>query len=176
MLMVIGALGAVLVAGAAAFFLMNSGGTSDDAPFVAQPRSSSTAAAAKPKPSPTAKVVIRTASVSVTSRDPFKPLFPTASAAPAATTPSSASPAPKPTATSGTGATGGAVTLSVSDIDPVAQTAVVAVDGKKYATPVNKIFGKYFTMYSVFNSTCVGILYGDQSIPVCTSKAQRVSP
>ncbi len=175
-LMVLGAVGAVLVAGAGAFFLMNSGGSSEEAPFVAQPRSSASAPAPKPTPAPTAKVVIRTANVSVTSRDPFKPLFPSPTATPTATPSAAPSSAPAPVATTPSGPTGGSVTLGVTGIDVVAQTAVVTVDGKKYATPVNKVFAKYFTMYSVFNSTCVGILYGDQSIPVCTTKPQRVSP
>ena len=52
----------------------------------------------------------------------------------------------------------------------------MTVDKKKYATGVGKTFGQYFTVYSVFNDQCVGILYGDQSIPVCVSKPQTVSP
>jgi hypothetical protein len=30
-------------------------------------------------------------------------------------------------------------------------------------------------MYSVFNTECVGVLYGDQSVPVCEGKPQTVT-
>ena len=61
-------------------------------------------------------------------------------------------------------------------IDTVAQTATISVDGKKYATTVGTPFGQYYMMYSVFNDTCVGVLAGDSSIAVCTTKPVTVTP
>ena len=61
-------------------------------------------------------------------------------------------------------------------IDPTAQTAVVSVDGKKYAAAVGKVFGKNYMVYSVFNAQCVGVLYGDQSVPVCTTAPATITP
>jgi len=66
--------------------------------------------------------------------------------------------------------------LTVGSIDLVAQTAVVRVDSKSYTVGIGVPFAQYFTLYSVFNSNCVGVLFGDQSIPVCTTVPQTVSP
>jgi hypothetical protein len=68
------------------------------------------------------------------------------------------------------------VTLTVSKIDATAQTATVSVDGKAYATTVGKVFAKNYMVYSVFNAKCVGVLYGDQSIPVCTTAPATITP
>ena len=125
----------------------------------------------------------RPAAASVTGRDPFKPLFaadldrrgrggrPAAGGSSGGVRGGSAAapvPAPVPAAPT--------VTLSVSKVDQAAQTATVSVDGKKYATSVNAPFGKYYTVYSIFNDSCVGVLYGDQSVAVCTSKPMTVTP
>jgi hypothetical protein len=128
-------------------------------------------------------VVIRPAGLTVTSRDPFKALFPPAtvttgtSASGSGTTTGTTSGSTGTTTPTTTGSgTTKTVTLAVSTIDPVAGTATVTVDKKPYAVAVGKTFGQYFTVYSVFNEQCVGILYGDQSIPVCIAKPQNVSP
>jgi hypothetical protein len=171
------------VVGAGAFFLLNSGGSSDPLP-VAVPQASAPAAApsAAPSTAPSAKPAARPAAASVTGRDPFKPLFVSVStgegvaAAPASGSSSgggggsAATPVPAPAPAAPT------VTLSVSKVDMAGQSATVAVDGKKYATTVNVPFGKYYTVYAIFNDSCVGVLYGDQSVAVCTSKPMSVSP
>ena len=142
-------------------------------------------ASAAPSTAPTAKPVARPAAASVTGRDPFKPLFAVIS------TGDGAAPGPAAGGSSGGSSGGGGsaaapvpapvpaaptVTLSVSKIDQAGQTATVAVDGKKYATSVNAPFGKYYTVYAIFNDSCVGVLYGDQSVAVCTSKPMTVTP
>jgi hypothetical protein len=68
------------------------------------------------------------------------------------------------------------VTLAVSKINTAKQTATITVDGKPYAATVGAVFGTNFVMYSVFNTQCVGILFGDQSVPVCTNAPQTVTP
>ena len=67
------------------------------------------------------------------------------------------------------------LTLAVSGINLAKQTATITVDGVKYATSVGKVFDKTFVMYSVFNSSCVGLLYGDQNVAVCTANPVAVS-
>jgi hypothetical protein len=176
MLLAVGGVGAALIVGAGAFFLLNSGGT-DPAPTAAGIPSRTSAASAAPSPSasPSAKpAVIRPASVSVSARDPFKPLFAAAKASTAPTSAPSTAPtsAPTPVPTPVTPS----VTLAVSKINTVKQTATVTVDGKAYATTIGAVFGKNFVMYSVFNAQCIGVLFGDQSVPVCTNSPQTVSP
>jgi hypothetical protein len=185
-LLALGGIGAALVVGAGAFFLLNSGGSTEPLP-VAVPQASAPAAApsAAPSTAASAKPVARPAAASVTGRDPFKPLFPAVSTgegvvvAPAGGSSgggssssggSGAAPVPAPAPAAPT------VTLSVSKVDMAGQSATVAVDGKKYATSVNVPFGKYYTVYAIFNDSCVGVLYGDQSVAVCTSKPMTVSP
>ncbi len=181
MLMVLGGVGAALVVGAGAYFLLNSGGSAPDTTASPGQSVTGTAPAAVPAAKPATKpVVIRPATVSVSSRDPFKPLISvatvgtTSGAAGSPTTPSTA-PVPVAPVTPVTPVTP-TVTLSVSKIDPTLQTATVTVDGKAYATRVGVVFAKTFQLYSVFNAQCVGILFGDQSVPVCISRPQTVSP
>ena len=69
-----------------------------------------------------------------------------------------------------------AVTLAVSKINATTQTATVTVDGKAYAVGIGALFAKNFVLYSVFNTQCVGVLFGDQSVPVCVNSPQTVSP
>jgi hypothetical protein len=179
-LLALGGVLAAAVVGGGAYFLLNSGGSSDPTPVAAgvTAKPSAPAPAASPSPSPTKPAVIRPASASVTSRDPFKPLY--AAAKPGTVTGGSGStPAPSASATPITPATQPTtptVTLAVSKIDTKAQTATVSVDGKPYAVSLNTLFAKNFVMYSVFNAQCVGILFGDQSVPVCTNLPQSVSP
>ncbi len=179
-LLALGGIGAALVVGAGAFFLLGSGSAEPGPVAVSVPVGSSAAPRPAASTAPTAKPVVRPAAASVTGRDPFKALFVAAPATDSGST--------SPTGGS-TGTTGAVpvpapaavpvvktVTLSVSKVDPVAQTVTVSVDSKKYATAVNTTFGTYYTVYSVFNDSCVGILYGDQSVAVCTNKPVSVSP
>jgi hypothetical protein len=186
-LLALGGIGAALVVGAGAFFLLNSGGSSPEAiPVPVQPQASAPAAAPSASPSATAKPVARPAAASVTGRDPFKPLFASSVGGSGVTVTAgggggggggngggggaTAAPVPAPAPAAPT------VTLSVSKIDEATQSATVAVDGKKYPTTVNAPFGKYYTVYAIFNDSCVGVLYGDQSVAVCTSKPMTVTP
>jgi hypothetical protein len=184
-LLLIGGIGAAVLAAGGAYFFLNSG-SGDEAPAASAPRTTQSAPAAKPTPTPTptptTKVVVRTANVAVTSRDPFKPLFPSAKAAPAASqAPSNPStpaapvvtPAPAP---SSTGVPGTKITVGVAAINTINQAAQMVVNGKKYVTRINTPFAQYFTVYSIFNAQCVGVLFGDQSVPVCIGKPQTVTP
>jgi len=177
MLLAVGGVGAALIVGAGAFFLLNSGGGTDPAPTAAGIPSRTSVASVAPSPSASASAkpaVIRPASVSVSARDPFKALFAPAKASTAptaapSTAPSSA-PAPVPTPVTPS------VTIAVSKINTAKQTATVTVDGKPYAATIGAVFAKNFVMYSVFNTQCIGVLFGDQSVPVCTNSPQTVSP
>ena len=171
-LMALSAVAAVLVAGGAAFFLL-SGSGGEEEQVVAAPRPASTAPA--PVASPTPSIVVKAAQVSVTGRDPFRPLFstpkPVSSPAPDAGASAAPQPSSSPTQTSAP-----AVAIGVTKVDPLGQTATVTVDGKAYKTELNKVFAKYFVVYSVFNAECVGVLYGDQSVPVCKGRVTTISP
>jgi hypothetical protein len=109
-------------------------------------------------------------------RDPFAMLFPpTASAstttASTTTTQNQTSSTPVTPVTPVTAK----LTVAVSGVNVTKQTATITVDGVKYATSVGKVFDKTFVMYSVFNSTCVGLLYGDQNVAVCSANPVAVS-
>ena len=68
------------------------------------------------------------------------------------------------------------MTLAVSAIDLKNQKATVSVDGKAYPVGVGTVFGSNYMMYSVFNAQCVGLLYGDQSVAVCTGRPVSITP
>ena len=114
---------------------------------------------------------------SVTTHDPFKPLFAVAVLGTTTTPVTTATTPPAPTAAPVTPAKPiVAVTLAVSKINATTQTATVTVDGKAYAVGIGALFAKNFVLYSVFNTQCVGVLFGDQSVPVCVNSPQTVSP
>ncbi|MEO8775251.1 MAG: hypothetical protein ABI468_02915 [Candidatus Nanopelagicales bacterium] len=172
-----GVVGALVLAGGA-FLLLNGSSSSGDTGTVAG------AGLIAKQPStaePAAPVVVQPATVSVSTRDPFAVLYtapvaaasPAAPAAPAAGTTGGTT----PTAPVVTTPTTPPVTLAVTSINTGAQVATISVNGKKYAnTKVGATFGTYYTLYSVFNPQCVGLLYGDQNVPVCLSKPATVTP
>ena len=175
-LMALGGVVGALVLGGGVFLLMNSSSSQETVSGVipgARPSS-----AAKPAVSTAPKpVVVKSTTVKVSSRDPFKSvvIVPVVAAAPAvAPTPATTGPVTSPTAP--TTPTTPSVSLSVTAVDPVAETAALTVNGKKYTVSVGQDFGKYFTLYGVFNASCAGVLYGDQSVPVCVGKTQSVNP
>ncbi|MDA8437222.1 MAG: hypothetical protein M0Z98_14700 [Actinomycetales bacterium] len=165
-----GAVGALAIGAGAFVLLTGSGGGGDSA---AAPVPQAVASAPAPAPSASQRTTTTIKTVSVTARDPFAVLFPapapTPAAAPAA--PAVSTPLQGPTA-----APVVKTTLSVAAVNPTKQTATVSVDGVKYAATVGKVFAKTFLLYSVFNAQCVGVLFGDQSVPVCTNAPQTVSP
>jgi hypothetical protein len=176
----------ILAAGAAAaiglgaglYFMFGTGG-SDDAEFRLVPPVSSPQAVV-----PSTKPVVTAPAPKVGTRDPFKVLKPGAAPAPVAvadTTTSASSTSGNTTAAvagpiaSPSAAPASSVTLSVTSINLATQTAVIDVDGKKYATAAGKTFASTFTLYSVFNAQCVGVLYGSASTPVCLANPVTVS-
>jgi hypothetical protein len=192
-LLIFGGMAAIIGLGAGLYFMFGMGsGSTDDSQFrlntpVASAKPSSMATPEAGKPSAAASA----SAAKIGSRDPFKVLKPAAVAAQVAGVDTSASsgstssttgdvsttttpaagpataPSPEPAST---------VTLAVSAVDPIAQTVVVDVDGKKYATGVGKTFAQGFSVYSVFNTQCVGILYGSKSTPVCMATPVTVTP
>ena len=175
----IAVLGGVCVAvifGVGGYLLLNPGSSAGDDQYRLAPPTTAPSAVAVPA-KPDKPVVVRPATVQ--GRDPLKPLFDSGSSGTATSTGTSSG----TTSGTATGASAGSasssaasMTLAVSAIDVTAQTASISVDGKKYVAAVGKPFGQYFTVYSVFNDQCVGVLYGDQSIPVCTTQSQSVTP
>jgi hypothetical protein len=164
--------GAVLVAGAGAFFLLSSGGGDEvEAPIVAPPKASAPAdPGAQPSSAAKPTVVVKPAAVAAD-----KPSTTTGSTDPT-TSGTGATPAPSASSTTGTPSTTTSVTLGVSGIKPATQSATISVDGKKYAAVVGETFGKYYVLYSVFNAKCVGVLMGDQSVAVCSTAPVTVTP
>ena len=192
-LVIFGGAAAIIGLGAGLYFMFGmGGGSTDDSQF----RLNTPVATAKPSANATPNAVTPSAPAAsspakVGSRDPFKPLKAGVVEAPAAVAdvpgtatgtssgagaaPNAAPPAAAPVATP-SAAPASTVTLAVSAVDPVGQTVVVDVDGKKYATGVGKSFAQGFSVYSVFNAKCVGILYGSKSTPVCMSAPVTVTP
>lgn len=176
-LIVVGAVVAALVVVAGAWLLMSSGSSDDAADDAIVPQ----AVAGAPNAAPTAApspAVVKPASLTVSKRDPFAPLFPTPVSTPAASQPAAPggggeTAAPNPSATPVVPV----ATLNVRSIDTKKQSATVSVNGTKYSgLSVGDSFGGHYTLYSVFNSQCVGVLYGDQSVPVCLNKPVSVTP
>jgi len=188
-----GGVAALIGLGAGLYFMFGmGGGSSDDEQF----RLTTPAATAKPSAAAAPNAVKPSASAApsaakIGSRDPFKALKPGAVETPAVaadgtgtttgtntTTGAVSNPAPPAAApvTTPSAVPASTVTLAVSAVDPVAQTVVVDVDGKKYATGIGKTFADGFSVYSVFNSQCVGILYGSKSTPVCMATPVSVTP
>jgi hypothetical protein len=173
-LIVVGAVVAALVVVAGLWLLMSSGASDDSGDDAVVPQ----AAAGAPNAAPTAApspAVVKPASLTVSKRDPFAPLYPTPVSTPAASETAAsgggetAAPSPSPVVP--------AVTLEVRNIDANKDVATVSVDGKKYAgLHEGDSFGGHYTLYSVFNAQCVGVLYGDQSVPVCLNKPVSVTP
>jgi hypothetical protein len=186
LLLVVGGIVVALVVLAGAFFLMFSGGSPEDEAAglvvvpVAPADAGAVAAPAAPKP------VIQPAKTNVSSRDPFTPLFPpkeestTANGSQTTTDPNAADPnaaAPTVPNTTEPTTTVTPVELAVSKIDTKKGVASLSVDGTKYANQkVGDSFGTYYTLYSIFNSQCVGVLFGDVSQPVCLGKPASVTP
>jgi hypothetical protein len=174
LLLAAGGVVAALVVGAGAFFLLSGGGGDQPA---AAPAKGNPAAAASPSasasPSAKAKPATTIKTVTVAARDPFAVLFPpTPSPAATTTTTNTTGNAPSGTTPAPVSAK---LTLGVSAINVGKQTATITVDGVKYATSVGKVFAKTFVMYSVFNTSCVGLLYGDQNVAVCSTTPVSVS-
>lgn len=171
LLLAVGGTVAAVALGAVAFVLLTSGG--GDEPTAA-PAKGKPAASASPsaKPSPSAtKPATTIKTVTVAARDPFAILFPPTPSAASTTTTTTQN----PTSTTPVTPVTPKITLGVSGINVAKQTATITVDGVKYATSVGKVFHKTFVMYSVFNSSCVGLLYGDQNVAVCSANPVAVS-
>jgi hypothetical protein len=173
LLLAVGGVVAALVVGAGAFVMLTSGGGDEPvaAPAKGKPAASATPSAT-PSPSASAKPATKIKTVTVAARDPFAVLFPP-TPAPAATT-TTTNTTQNQTSTPVTPVSA-KITLGVSAISVGKQTATITVDGVKYATSVGKVFAKTFVMYSVFNSSCVGLLYGDQNVAVCSANPVAVS-
>lgn len=185
-LLAVGGVVAALVVGGGAFFLLTGGGSGGtDEAWAPTVTPKSAAPSAKPSAAG-GTTVVKVKPVAVVGHDPFAPLFAPVSADQGSTSGTSVTTTSGSTTTTSGGTTGtttgtgtttaASVTLSVAGIDTAAQTATISVDGKKYATTVGTPFGQYYMMYSVFNDTCVGVLAGDTSIAVCTTKPVTVTP
>lgn len=170
LLAVAGVVGA-LVVGAGAFFMLTSGAPEEDFTIpIAKPSAS---APAEPSASASPGATTTVKKTNVTSRDPFAVLFPTPKAEPSAqqsgsTTDGTATQAPNQSQTT-------TYTVAVTDIKPAKGQATVVVNGKSYATVVGEKFAPYFTLYAVFNAECVGVLFGDQNVPVCLTVPATVT-
>lgn len=172
LLAVAGVVGA-LVVGAGAFFMLTSGAPEEDFTIpIAKPSASASASAA---PSASAGTSTTVKKANVTSRDPFAVLFPepkpeptAAASAPASTTDGTATQPPNQSQTT-------TYTVAVSDIKPAKGQATLVVDGKSYTAMVGEKFAPYFTLYAVFNTECVGVLFGDQNVPVCLTAPATVT-
>lgn len=174
-----GVVGALVLAGGAFLLLNGSSSSSDDAGTVAGGQANANQPATVKPP---AAVVVKPATVNISARDPFAPVYtaPVVAQSPAAnpSTPSTPAAPSTPNAPVVTTPTTPPVTLAVLSINTNGGgSATITVNGKKYSnTKVGATFGTYYTLYSVFNPQCVGLLYGDQNVPVCLSRPATVTP
>ena len=161
--------------GAALYFMLGVGSGGDDAQFRLAPTVTTPNAQA-----PSTAPVVPVTPTKIGSRDPFKALKPGAVAAPIAaadtTSATSSGNAGSASSVGSAPAPASSVTVSVTSINPTAQTAVIDIDGKKYATGVGKVFAQKYSVYSVFNAQCVGLLYGSSSTPVCIATPVTITP
>lgn len=103
----------------------------------------------------------------VIGRDPFAglPASGTAAAAAAASTTSGGTTASTTTP---------AHTLVLVAVSAPTQSAVFTVDGKKVTAKTGTTFAPNFRLYSLFGTTCAGVLYGDQNIAICQGDVKKV--
>lgn len=184
-LLAVGGVVAAVAVGAGAFFFLNQAPADDVA--APTPRKPAATAPAEPEPSasPTKKGTVKV--VTVTAHDPFVALFPedskpadgstsgdgttTTDGTTGGTTdtPSTAPTAPPDQSTSTS------YKVGVTIIKPDTGAAQITVNGKPYSVSVGKSFAQFFTLYAIFNSDCVGVLFGDQNVPVCKSGSATVT-
>ena len=162
-----GAGAAILAAGGVAFYLMTSSNTGSDAPFFPSVQGKASAA---PSGSPSTAASAAAQDSQTAGRDPFAPLVTgqqTSASVKSGTSTSAGSVAKAPSTST---VVGTPTVLSVSAINVTTGTATVTVAGKAYDAKVGATFGQDYLLYSVFNSSCVGVLVGDQSLAVCSTK------
>lgn len=180
-LLAVGGVVGALVVGAGAFFVLTQGAPQDElAQGAKQPGVTAPGPQASAPAKPAGTKVVKVATV--TSRDPFVALFPD----PKPTGDSTSGGGTVTTPTDGTAPSGGTPTTppdqSTSTTYKVAVTIIkesegvaqITVDGKPYSAGVGRPFAPYFTLYAIFNSECVGVLFGDQSVPVCKGAVATV--
>jgi len=160
---------AVVLLGLAAFFLFFSGSGSSSSEEGLVPSARKPAAAA-PAPKATAPAPAATPFVEAIGRDPFTPLIdPVAAAAPAAPAAGAAS------GTAAAGTTSGGTTVSVEMVSVSPTSATLKVDGKSYTAKVGEVFATNFKLYGLFDAQCAGLLYGDQSVPLCVGDVRTLT-
>ncbi len=176
-LLAVGGVVGALVIGAGAFFLLSgSGGEEEVAMPAARPAVTAPAAAPQATQKP-ATTTVRAAVV--TSRDPFLVLYPEPAPKPVVdntstnSIPSQSVASAPPVAAPVAPVT--KATIVVTAVDVPTSTAKISVNGKAYVVKAGGQFAKYYQMYSVFNSTCVGILFGDQNVPACIGSPVQVT-
>jgi hypothetical protein len=74
------------------------------------------------------------------------------------------------------GSTGTGPTLKLTKIaaSQDGMSATVVIDGKPYVAQEGETFAKSFKIYQIFNSDCLGMLYGDQNIAICVGDTQSL--
>ncbi len=65
-------------------------------------------------------------------------------------------------------------TLVLVTVSAPTQSAVFTVDGKKVTAKTGTTFAPNFRLYSLFGTTCAGVLYGDQNIAICQGDVKKV--
>jgi len=160
---------AVVLLGLAAWFLFFSGSgasTEEDGLVAAAPRPAASAPAPKASAAPAPAATPFTEAIG---RDPFEPLIEPAAAV-----------APEEVAAPGTGTTpggttSGGVSVSVEMVSVTPTDATLKVDGKSYTAKVGEVFASNFKVYGLFDAQCAGVLYGDQSVPLCVGDVRTLT-
>jgi hypothetical protein len=174
LLMIVGAAAAAVVLGLVAWMLLSGSNSAEETGLVTPaPREQ----AAQPAPEePVVEAAPETFDGEL-GRDPFEPLFEEVSEEAVADTDTGAvSPVVTDgSATGGTEVTGG-TPVRVQMVDVTAAGATVTVDGASYDAVVGgDTFATVFRLYGVFDETCAGILFGDESVVMCEGDNRTLS-
>lgn len=155
---VLGLAFALVVVGAA-FFLLFSGGSEEVATGPVTQGKPSAAPSGQPAPPVSAPAVVPPTFSDNVGTDPFEPAVAAPPPAPAD------SPAPSSGASAPAGTT---VVLGLTQVADNLTSVNVTVDGVAVnGLTVGKSFASSFKVYAIFNATCAGFLYGDESVALC---------
>jgi hypothetical protein len=169
LLLIVGGAALAVLLGLAAWFLFFSGsGSSANDGLVIVHKSAPAAAAPKAAaPVPAAKPINE-----AIGRDPFTPVVKPVTASSTTTAAAGASAAAGSTTSSST-SSGTSVTLQMVKVTPT--SATLKVDGKSYTASVGQVFATNFKLYGLFDAQCAGVLYGDQSVPLCVGDVRTLT-
>ena len=168
LLLIVGGAALVVLLGLAAWFLFfsGSGSPSNDGLVVVHKNAPAAAAPKAAAPVPAAKPINE-----AIGRDPFTPVVKPVTAS--STTAAAGGTTAAGSTTSSSTSSGTSVTLQMVKVTPT--SATLKVDGKSYTASVGQVFATNFKLYGLFDAQCAGVLFGDQSVPLCVGDVRTLT-